>query len=71
MKEGDIVRFARWEEIPVSMGTKNWHKVPKKNIGILIKHDKLMGTAHVLHEGELIKVRSVFVQKAGRKDVQK
>ena len=73
MKEGDMVRFAKWEEVWNSpyKDSSRWHAAPKRHVGVLVKHDKLMGTAHVLFEGELIKVRSVFVQKAGRKDFEK
>lgn len=68
-----MVRFAKWEEVWNSpyKDSSRWHAVPKRNVGVLVKHDKLMGTAHVLFEGELVKVRSVFVQKAGRKDFEK
>ena len=69
MKEGDMVRFAKWDEVDVSQ-TNNWHKTPKKHIGILIEHDKLMNVAHVLYEGEVLKLRAVFVEKAGKKDYE-
>lgn len=73
MKEGDMVRFAKWEELSANQisNSNNWHVVPKNHIGILVEHDKLMGTAHVMHEGEVYKLRSVFVQKAGKKDFEK
>ena len=73
MKKGDLVRFARWEEMSNSdiRNSKNWSRVPKNHMGVLIEHDKLMGTVHILHEGEVVKIRSVFVQKAGKKDFEK
>ena len=73
MQQGDMVRFAKWEEMSTSdiRNSKNWSKVPKDHMGVLIEHDKLMGTAHVLYEGEVVKIRSVFVQKAGKKDFEK
>jgi hypothetical protein len=67
MKEGDVVRFAKWEDLD-SSSSKNWSDVPKRHIGTLIKHDKLMGTATLLYEGKVLKLRSVFVEKAGKKD---
>tara|TARA_Y100000287_G_C14048917_1_gene270193 strand:+ start:267 stop:542 length:276 start_codon:yes stop_codon:yes gene_type:complete len=70
MKEGDIVRFAKWEEID-TLNSKSWPSAPKNHIGMLVKHDKLMGTAHVIYKGELLRIRSVFVEKAGKKDLQK
>ena len=70
MKEGDMVRFAKWEELSTEMiqNTKNWHLVPKEHIGIMIEHDKLMGSVHILCEGTIFKVRPVFVEKAGKRD---
>ena len=70
MKEGDIVRFAKWEDVS-SLSSKHWSLAKKDYIGVLVKHDKLMGTAHVMYEGEILRVRSVFVEKAGKKDLQK
>ena len=73
MKEGDMVRFAKWEELSANQisNSKNWGLAPKNHVGVLIEHDKLMGTAHVMYEGEIYKLRSVFVQKAGKKDFEK
>jgi len=73
MQKGDLVRFAKWEEMSVAdvRNSRNWSKVPKSHMGVLVKHDKLMGTAYVLYEGEIVKIRSVFVQKAGKKDFEK
>ena len=73
MQEGDIVRFAKWEELSTEdlQNTKRWPKVPKSHFGILVEHDKLMGTAHVMYKGEVQRIRSVFVEKAGKKDLQK
>ena len=69
MKSGDMVRFAKWEDTAPYIGSSTgWHLVPKKHIGVLLEYDKLMQLAHVLHEGEIYKIRPVFVEKAGRKD---
>lgn len=70
MKDGDIVRFAKWEEADMS-DSSTWSKTEKLHLGILIEHDKIMGLAHVLHEGSLLKLRSVFVEKAGKKDLER
>lgn len=70
MKAGDLVRFAKWEEVDVRFPNV-WHKEPKHYVGMLIDHDKLMGTVQILHEGELYKIRSVFAEKAGQKDIEK
>jgi len=72
MKEGDMVRFAKWEELDSETVTnsKNWSKAPKPHLGLLIKHDKLMQSVHVLHEGCVLQIRPVFVEKAGRKDFE-
>lgn len=69
MKSGDMVRFAKWEEVDATK-SQNWARAPKRHLGILVEHDKLMGIAHVLHEGQLYKLRSVFVEKAGKKDIK-
>ena len=71
MKKGDIVRFVKWEELSIEeiRNSRGWSKIPKKYFGVLVEHDKLMGTAHVMHEGEVLRVRSVFVEKAGKKDL--
>jgi len=37
-------------------------------IGILIKYDKLMKKADILHEGELLEIRAHLVEKVGKKD---
>ena len=62
-----MVRFARGFERSQDM-SNGWHLVPKKHLGILVEYDKLMQIAHVLHKGEVIKLRPVFVEKAGKKD---
>jgi len=64
-----MVRFAKWEDVS-SMSSKHWPLAPKDFIGVLVKHDKLMGTAHILYEGEILRIRPVFVEKAGRKDYE-
>jgi len=69
MKVGDMVRFAKPEEID-HRHSRQWASAPKPYIGVLVKHDKLMGTVSVLYEGCIIKVRSVFAQKAGKKDFE-
>lgn len=69
MKEGDIVRFAKWEEV-FPLEADEWHKVPKLHVGTLVEHDKLNGFAEVFSGGELIRLRAVFVEKAGRKDIE-
>ncbi len=68
MKEGDVVRFAKWEEVDIR-DSRSWPSEPKPHIGTLVKHDKLMGVVYILCEGEMYKVRSVFAQKAGKKDL--
>ena len=64
MKEGDTVRFSRI--YPPSPRPQH-----KDKIGLLVEHDKLMGTVTVLHEGELIKLRSSQCEKAGKRDLDK
>ncbi len=72
MQKGDIVRFAKWEEIVGDhLNSKKWPEAPKNHIGILIEHDKLMGSVHILYQGEVLKVRPVFVEKSGKKDIRK
>ena len=67
MKPGDMVRFAKWEEVDI-VNTKSWSSTPKNHIGVLVNHDQLMQTVEVLSNGEVYKLRSVFVEKAGKKD---
>ena len=64
-----MVRFAKWEDVS-SMSSKYWPLAKKDYVGVLVKHDKLMSTAHVLYEGEILRIRPVFVEKAGRKDYE-
>ena len=74
MQQGDMVRFAKWEELSTSVvsgNTKKWHLAPKDHLGVLVEYDKLMGTAHVLHDGVIHKIRAVFVEKAGKRDYEK
>ena len=68
MKTGDMVRFAKWEDVS-SMSSKHWSLAKKDYIGVLVEHDKLVGTVHVLYKGEILKIRPVFVEKAGKKDL--
>ena len=70
MQEGDMVRFAKWEEVNVQ-DSRGWSKTPKPHLGILVEYDKLMQVAHVLHEGNVTKIRAVFVEKAGKRDYEK
>ena len=69
MKKGDMVRFAKPEEVD-HLNSKSWPKIAKRHFGVLIEHDKLMGTAQVLHEGDLYRIRVVFVEKASKRDFQ-
>lgn len=73
MKIGDLVRFAKWEELTSDQirNSKNWFRVPKNHFGILINRDLPMGSVQVLHEGKVLGIRPVFVEKAGRKDFEK
>ena len=68
-----MVRFAKWEEISTEhlRDTKKWSKVLKNHVGILIKHDKVMQMTEILYEGEVLRVRSQFAEKAGKKDIEK
>ena len=65
MREGDLVRFAKWGEFPPD---SDWSKAAKSHVGILVEHDKLMGIACVLYKGEVLRVRHALVEKAGKKD---
>ena len=69
MKVGDMVRFAKWDEIDLR-DSKNWSQVIKSHVGVLINHDKLMSTCEILYAGEILKVRATFVEKAGRRDYE-
>ena len=68
MKVGDIVRFARWEEI---IDINDWSTTPKTHLGLLVSHDKLGMTAEILCEDEIINSRVQLVEKAGKKGAQK
>ena len=70
MKIGDLVRFAKWEELTSEeiRHSSRWNIATKPHVGVLIKHDKLMGSVQILHEGVIFSVRPVFVEKAGKKD---
>lgn len=67
MKIGDMVRFALWEDLE---DINDWSTTPKSRIGLLVKYDSLMKTASVLHNNEVVKVRSQLVEKAGKKDIE-
>lgn len=66
MKPGDMVRFAKWGEFDYN---DSWSKAAKKRVGILIEHDKIMGTVDILYKGRLVTVRAQLVEKAGKRDV--
>ena len=72
MKVGDLVRFAKWEELTSEQisNSRKWHLAPKNHIGVLIKHDKTMGSVQILYEDLVFSVRPVFVEKAGRRDFE-
>lgn len=65
MKDGDMVRFAKWGEFDYN---EPWHLAAKPHIGMLIEYDRLMKIAHILHEGEMLSIRAQFVEKAGKRD---
>lgn len=68
MKLGDIVRFAKWEDI---WDINDWSTTPKNQIGLLVEYDSLNKLATVLCEGEFFCVRGQLVEKAGKKDFEK
>ena len=68
MKVGDMVRFAKWEDLK---DVNDWSTTAKNRIGILVKHDKILQTTQILYEGELLTVRPQLAEKAGRKDFNK
>ena len=65
MREGDMVRFAKWGEFDYNDA---WNKAEKKCVGILIEHNKLMSMCYILYKGEVLSVRAQLVEKAGKKD---
>lgn len=69
MQEGDLVRFAKWQEVDVR-DSRAWPSQAKPHIGMLVKHDKVMDVVYILYEGEVLKIRSVFAEKAGKKDIE-
>ncbi len=68
MTSGDIVRFAKWEDI---IDINDWSTTPKSRIGLLINYDCLNKMAVVLYENETLNVRGQLVEKAGKKDFEK
>lgn len=62
-----MVRFAMWGEFD---HTQSWQHAKKDRIGILVEHDKIMQTVVILHKGDLVKVRSSLVEKAGKRDFE-
>ena len=67
MKAGDLVRFHMWKDLK---DIDDWNTTPKERVGVLVHHDKLMGTVEILFEGKIVKERAQFVEKAGRKDIK-
>ncbi len=65
MRPGNMVRFAKWDEI---IDINDWSTTPKKNIGLLVEYDSLMRIATILYEGELQAHRIQLVEKAGKRD---
>ena len=65
MKAGDIVRFAKWSEMP---DINDWTTANKKYIGLLVEYDSLMKLAVILYAGDLHSIRAQLVEKAGKKD---
>ena len=68
MSPGDIVRFAKFDEIINING--DWTDTPKKHLGLLIDYDKLMKVAVVLHHSGIWDGRAQLVEKAGRRDFE-
>lgn len=68
MSPGDMVRFAKFHEIIDING--DWADVPRRHMGLLIRYDKLMKVALVLHASEVVTVRAQLVEKAGRRDFE-
>ena len=68
MTPGDMVRFAKWNDI---VDIDDWSTTPKRHVGILIEYDVLMKTATLLYEGEVQSHRAQLVEKAGKKDFKK
>jgi len=65
MKPGDMVRFAKWDDI---IDINDWSTTPKKNIGLLIEYSSLMKLATVLHKNQILKIRGQLIEKAGKRD---
>jgi len=63
-----MVRFAFWKELK---DYHNWETTDKTHVGILVEHDAIMKTAKILYKGEVVNIRSQFVEKAGKKDYHK
>ena len=68
MRTGNLVRFAKWEDI---LDIDDWSTTEKKHVGILIEYDSLNKSARVLSDGEIFMVRAQLVEKAGKKDFEK
>ena len=67
MKEGDLVRFALWDDIK---DINDWSTTEKKHVGVLIEYDSLMKKATILYKGEIQNHRAQLVEKAGRRDFE-
>ena len=65
MKEGDLVRFAFWDEVE---DIDDWSTTTKSHVGILIEYDSLMKKAMVLYKGEIQGHRAQLVEKAGKRE---
>lgn len=65
MRPGDMVRFAKWEDI---IDINDWSTTPKNSVGLLIEYNSLMKQAVVLYRDQILHVRAQLVEKAGRKD---
>ena len=66
MKPGDLVRFHQWGDLA---DVNDWSTTPKSKVGVLIEHDKRFGHVDILYEGNIIRERSAFVEKAGKRDL--
>lgn len=66
MKAGDLVRFRR--DI-VERRRRGDCEIWEWNIGFLVEYKKWEKVATILYEGNLIRVRAEYVQKAGKKDM--
>ena len=68
MRVGNLVRFAKWEDI---IDIDDWTTTPKLHVGILIEYDTLNKAARILCNGKIHMIRGQLVEKAGAKDFEK